>query len=91
MDATALAVILDIILVLAAVWMVISVRGVGGVVGRTVGYIVFGALITGLAHLLATVSAGWFDEFDGVVHRIVVLVGFVFLVIGFRELQGMKR
>lgn len=91
MSAKTLSVILDVILVLAAVWMIVSVRGLGGIVGRTVGFIVVGALITGLAHLFATVSAGWFDAYDGVIHRIVVLIGFMFLVVGFRELQTMKR
>jgi hypothetical protein len=82
---------LDATLVLAAIWMVLSVRGVGGIVGRTVLFIVIGALITGIAHPLATVSTGMFGTFDGAVHRVIVLIGFVFLVIGFRQLQAMKR
>jgi hypothetical protein len=89
--------VLDIVLVLAGIWMVFLARGIGGIMGRTLVFIVIGALITGSAHLLATLTAGVFKSpdgtlnFDGGVHRIIVLIGFVFLVIGFRQLQTMKR
>ena len=88
--------VFDIILVLAGIWMVWLARGVGGIMGRTLAFIVVGALITGSAHLIATLTTGWFKtaegvSYDGSVHRIIVLVGFVFLVIGFRQLQVMKR
>ena len=83
--------VFDVILVLAGIWMVWLARGVGGIMGRTLVFIVIGALITGSAHLLATVSMGWFAPYDGLVHRLIVLIGFVFLVIGFRQLQVMKR
>jgi hypothetical protein len=88
--------VFDIILVLAGLWMVWLARGVGGIMGRTLGFIVIGAVITGSAHLIATLTNGWFKtaegvSYDGSVHRIIVLIGFVFLVIGFRQLQTMKR
>ena len=85
--------ILDIILVLAAIWMVFTVRGIGGIVGRTLTLIVIGAVITGVAHLLATIMAPMFTDSAtaGMVHRVIVLIGFVFLVFGFQQLRAMKR
>ena len=74
-----------------------TVRGVGGAVGRTLTFIVIGTVILGVAHLQATITGNLdmfvFDgvDYNGTVHRIVVLLGFIVLVFGFRELQAMKR
>lgn len=94
MNYSALNTILDFVLIAAAIWMVIVVRGIGGVVGRTMNLIVIGAIILGIAHLLATLGTGTF-HLDGAlnnfIHRLIVLAGFVFLVIGFRQITAMKR
>lgn len=93
MDVSTINIILDIVLVVAGIAMVFLARGLGGAVGRTMTYIVIGALITGFAHLLATLTKNMFFDgaYDGPIHRLVVLVGFIFLVFGFRQLQSMKR
>lgn len=82
---------LDVVLILASLWMVFTVRDIGGVVGRTLTFIVIGTVILGFAHLQATFTADLLGVWNGTVHRVVVLVGFFFLVIGFRQLQGMRR
>lgn len=82
---------LDIILIVASIWMVFTVRGVGGVVGRTLTFIVIGTVILGFAHLQATFTADIFGIWNGTIHRVVVLIGFLFLVFGFQQLQKMKR
>ena len=88
---------LDIILIVASIWMVMEVRGIGGAVGKTLTYIVIGTVILGVAHLQATITGemGIFNidgtNYNGTVHRVVVLVGFLVLVVGFRQLQAMKR
>ncbi len=87
-------IILDFVLVLAAIWMIIAVRGVGGIVGKTLNFIVLGAIILGLAHLLATATMrflGWDATFNNFIHRLVVLAGFVFLVLGFRQIAEIKK
>ncbi len=92
MDTVDIAnIVLDIVLILASLWMVQSVRGIGGVVGRTLTFIVIGAVILGIAHLQASFTTDIFNEWNATIHRVVVLVGFVFLVIGFRQLSVMKR
>lgn len=87
-------VILDFVLVAASVWMIIAVRGVGGLVGRTLNLIVIGAIILGIAHLLATFGSSVL-HIDGVtnnlIHRIIVLAGFVFLIFGFQQIRELKR
>ena len=100
MDFGTLSIVLDAILIAAAIWMVVVARGVGGVVGRTLNIITIGAVITGFAHLLATMS-GRLDVYASLgitaagfgpfFHRLVVLIGFVVLVIGFQQLRAIKR
>lgn len=98
---------LDIILIVASIWMVMTVRGIGGAVGKTLTYIVIGTVIMGFAHLQATLTGKYnifrvengldaegvmtYINYNGTIHRVVVLVGFLVLVYGFRQLQAMKR
>ncbi|MBZ0285148.1 MAG: hypothetical protein K8L97_30725 [Anaerolineae bacterium] len=87
--------ILDFVLVIASVWMVIVVRGIGGIVGRALTLIVLGAIVLGMAHLVATFAGpGQLNIFDGAtnnfVHRLIVLAGFVLVVFGFRQIRVMK-
>ena len=91
MAPSTINVVLDIVLVLAGIGMVWLARGVGGIMGRTLAFIVIGALITGSAHLIATLTPNMFAPYDAAVHRVIVLVGFGFLLIGFQQLQAMKR
>ena len=91
-----LNVIMDIVLVLASLWMVFTVRGIGGIVGSSLTLLVSGAIILGFAHLIATLgSAAYLNLFDAntnnFVHRIIVLIGFIVLVFGFRRLRVMKE
>lgn len=93
MDTATTNLILDVILIVASLWMVWEVRGVGGVMGRTLTFIVIGTVILGVAHLQASLTTRLFDIDSGVnnvIHRGVVLLGFVFLVIGFRQLRAVK-
>jgi hypothetical protein len=87
--------VFDVILILAAIWMVIVVRGLGGIIGRGLNWITIGALVLGIAHLLDTllraVPLGWDGPTYSFVHRIVVLAGFVVLIVGFQQIQTIKK
>ena len=94
MEVRDINLILDFVLIAASIWMVYTVRDVGGIVGRTLNFIVIGTVILGIAHLLATFTGRMDDTFirkwDGTIHRTVVLSGFLFLVYGFRQLRAMR-
>lgn len=92
MDYGTVNVILDIILVVASLWMLMTIRGIGGIMGKTLTFIVIGAVILGAAHLMATLTGPIVNDgaLNNVIHRIVVLIGFVFLAFGFRQLRAMK-
>jgi hypothetical protein len=89
--------ILDVVLILAAVWMVITVRGLGGIIGRGLNLITIGTVILGIAHLLTTllhplaVGWGWDQAAENLLHRVVVLLGFVVLIFGFRQIGTIKK
>ncbi len=90
-----LNVVMDIVLVLASLWMVWVVRGIGGIVGRSLTLVVIGAIVLGFAHLIATFAgAQYLNLFDATlnnfIHRIIVLIGFILLVFGFRRIRVMK-
>ena len=89
--------ILDLVLIAASVWMVFVVRGLGGVIGRGLNLITVGAVILGIAHLLATglTALDQTNSIDGptesFIHRLIVLGGFLVLVLGFRRIRQIKR
>jgi hypothetical protein len=88
-------VLLDLSLVGASIWMVFIVRGIGGLVGKTLTIITIGAIVLGLAHISETAFdyfwpaffAGDVGEF---VHRSIVVTGFILLVFGFRQIRELK-
>ena len=82
--------ILDFVLIGASIWMLFSVRGLGGIVGRTLYLITVGVIILGFAHLIATLAGsllGWDGTFNNFIHRLIVLLGFVLVAVGFRQMQ----
>lgn len=96
MDLSTVNLVMDFVLVVAALWMVIVVRGIGGIIGKSLNLIVAGAIVLGFAHLIATFAGpGQLAIFDGVtnnfVHRLIVLIGFVLVVYGFRQVRVIKE
>ena len=86
--------ILDISLVAASIWMVFIVRGIGGIVGRTLNIITIGFVVLGLAHITETTISYLVPNLDfeigEFIHRVMVFTGFVLLVLGFRQIRELK-
>lgn len=86
--------ILDLSLVGASIWMVTIVRGLGGIVGRTLNVITIGAIVLGIAHITETVIAYLVPSMQPAVgefiHRVLVFTGFVMIVLGFRQIRELK-
>lgn len=86
-------ILLDLVLIGIGIWMVVTARGLGGVVGKTMKLITTGAIVTGSAHLFATLEGKYFaigDGWDAVIHRGIVLAGFLLIAAGFRQIQELK-
>ncbi|MEO5660121.1 MAG: hypothetical protein ABIQ90_10025 [Polaromonas sp.] len=82
---------LDGILILTSIWMAIlaSRLSLGGALGKTVGLVVWGAIVLGLAHATETTFDLVFDmptPLNEFTHRLIILVGFVLLSAGLRSL-----
>ncbi len=82
---------MDLLLVAISIWMVRIARSmeVGGAVGKTVNLVVGGAIVLGLAHLIETLLGAFANLTVGqneLIHRVIILVGFVCLAIGMRSL-----
>ncbi len=94
MDVSTINLIFDFVLVAASIWMVIEVRGIGGIIGNSMNRLVLGAIVLGFAHLIATFGTSVL-KIDGptnnLIHRVIVLLGFVLLVAGFRKIAEIKR
>ena len=60
MDLKIIQWVIDLALIISAIWMIVTVRGVGGILGRAFSFITIGALVTGGAHLLATLEGSFF-------------------------------
>jgi hypothetical protein len=94
MDVKTINLILDFVLVAASIWMVVEVRGIGGIIGTSMNRIVLGAIILGFAHLIATFGTSVLQiepNLNNFIHRLIVLLGFVLLVAGFRKMSEIKR
>lgn len=84
--------LLDIVLVLVGIWGMVMFRrlGLGGVIGSAAALFSFSALVLGSAHLIETITFRvMLLEITTVelIHRLIVLVGFVVLIIGFRKIR----
>ncbi|HKJ53958.1 MAG TPA: hypothetical protein VKB27_20870 [Gammaproteobacteria bacterium] len=76
---------MDFLLLAIAFWMVVVARGLGGVVGKSMGLVTVGAVVLGLAHLSETVLFEYAHvaaDAGEVIHRVIILLGFVFLTLG---------
>ena len=79
--------VLDFFLIVLSLWMISLVTGYGGVLGKSFTVIGWGSFILGIAHLTETLMIRAFEIPNNLVefsHRIIVLVGFALVVIGFR-------
>lgn len=79
--------VLDFVLIAMSVWMLTIVTGYGGYIGRSFRVIGWGAFILGIAHLVETITFEVFGFSQFVVelsHRIIIVVGFALIIIGFQ-------
>ncbi len=87
---------LDLLLIGAAVWTIVVVRGSEGIIGRTFHLMMWGMILLGVAHISETITfevLKWRVDIVEFGHRLIVLGGIIFLVLGFghiKKIQGEK-
>lgn len=87
---TIIAYILDILLVIGAVAAYLARPRIGGQLARGMRSLTTGLLVLGFAHLLETLFFTLFSvdrPLNEVIHRLLVVVGFVFVIVGFVRMR----
>jgi hypothetical protein len=100
MDMGTANIVLDIVLIAASIWMLFAARGIGGLVGQSLNLIIAGAIVLGFAHLIAT----WLPKLvtlgpdpasatalNNLIHRLIVLGGFVLVTLGFQQVRQLTK
>jgi hypothetical protein len=85
-----IAFVLDVILVIAAVAAYIARPRIGGQLAKGLRSLTTGLLILGFAHLIETLffTLLFVDRpLNEVIHRLLVVTGFVFVIIGFVRMR----
>lgn len=85
--------ILNFALVGVALWILISVKRIGGLAGKALTIMAWGLVLLGVAHLSDTILAE-FQLFPGmiveVIHRIIVLFAAVLLALGSKKITAVQ-
>lgn len=77
---------LDVILVMAAILAYWSRPRIGGELAKGLRVLLIGVMILGLAHFIETGLFALFNlevHINEIVHRLIVMAGFVFVILGF--------
>lgn len=80
---------LDFVLIAAAASTAYLIMGYGGISGKAFNIIAWGTIFVGVANLLSSLFVFWVDldvNEVGLIQRLAVLAGMLFVVIGFRTL-----
>ena len=100
MDMKTVNIVLDLVLVAASIWMLFAARGIGGLVGQSLNLIIAGAIVLGIAHLIATWlpqlvklsdDAATAGTLNNLIHRLIVLGGFVLVTLGFQQVRQLTK
>lgn len=81
-----ISIALDILLVIAAVLAYLARPRIGGQLSKGLRILLVGIIVLGMAHFVETVLFAVFNVDRGsneIIHRLIVSVGFVFVVLGF--------
>jgi hypothetical protein len=91
MDALQIiSLILDLLLVAAAVIAYLACPPIGGALSKGLRILLLGVLILGLAHFIETILFAVLQvglEANEVIHRLLVGIGFIFVIWGFLKMR----
>jgi hypothetical protein len=83
--------ILDILLVIAAIAAYLTRPRIGGELARGLGTLLIGIMVLGFAHMVETLLFVLFHvgaPLNEVIHRLLVVTGFIFVIAGFSHMRG---
>ena len=87
--------ILDIIITIVSIWIaIVALKGIGGLIGSAINTIGVAILIICIAFILKTILFRLTDLDlinQELIHRLIVLLGFLFMGYGFQKIQNITR
>ena len=86
-----IAFVLDILLVAAAIAAYLARPRIGGQLARGLQTLMTGILVLGFAHLVETLFFAVVSidiDLNEVIHRLLVAIGFGFVILGFVRMRG---
>jgi uncharacterized membrane protein len=91
-----LALLLDLTMVGLSIWMaMVAKRSIGGLIGSAINWLAFGIILLGFAHIIATLMDMFVPSFvavyGDVFHRVLVLLGFILLGYGFKQIDNVSK
>ena len=91
MDALQIiSLILDVLLIVAAVIAYLARPQIGGTLAKGLRILLIGVMVLGLAHFIETILFAVLhvsQDVNEVIHRLLVGVGFVFVIWGFLKMR----
>ncbi len=82
--------ILDATIVVLSLWVLQILIGYGGLIGRALTLIGSGTVIIGVAQIIETIMNQWLTSDPlaiELIHRIILVIGFIYIVWGYRVLM----
>jgi hypothetical protein len=83
--------ILDVLLVIAAIAAYLTRPRIGGQLAKGLRLLLIGILVLGFAHMIETLLFVLFyleAPLNEVIHRVLVAIGFIFVIAGFAQMRG---
>ena len=82
--------ILDVLLVVAAVIAYLARPQIGGALAKGLRILLIGVMVLGVAHFIETILLGVFEvpqDINEIIHRLLEGLGFVFVIWGFFRMR----
>ena len=90
MSMETISIILDILLVIAAVVAYMTRPRIGGQLVKGLQTVMVGIMVLGFAHLVETLLFVLFrvgTSINEIIHRLLVAAGFIFVIVGFNRMR----
>ena len=88
-----ITILFDILIALLSIWVLFKLIGYGGSIGKSLSFVGYGIVIIGISQIIETLGLIFIDSnvFDvHIIHRSILVVGFIFLALGFKSLMEKK-
>jgi len=83
----------DLLIALLSLWVLLKLTGFSGLIGKSLTMVGSGIITIGFSQFVETIGLNYFNANGStieLVHRFILLVGLIFIALGFRNLIDKK-